>query len=60
MFATRTEPDPPAHRCLPCLRSGDPQKQACALRHLAADRQGAAPEPSPQHRPTGPHACPAP
>lgn len=28
-----------AHRCLPCLRSADPRRQACALGHLRAEGQ---------------------
>lgn len=55
MFATRSEPDHPTHRCLPCLRSNDPETRACALRHMAADRQAEAPVALPNPRPTGPH-----
>jgi len=28
---------PPAHPCLPCLGSGNPEKRACALRRLMAE-----------------------
>jgi len=63
MFATRTEPTRPTHRCLPCLHSDDPHRRACALRHMAADRLAGAqarpparPDATPKPRPTGPHA----
>lgn len=56
MFAARTEPDHATHRCLPCLRSNDPQKRACALRHMTADRQAEAPVAFPTPQSTGPRA----
>lgn len=53
MFATRTEPYLPIHRCLPCLHSDDPRKQACALRHMA-EQQDAPLEANAKSAPEGP------
>ena len=42
------------HKCLPCLRSADPRKRDCAIRHLRADgyrtdgSEAHRPDPTPQ------------
>lgn len=41
----------PAHRCLPCLQSGDPDRRACALRHMMAAGLEPMPDAAPANRP---------